>query len=243
MSATTHNTRPVLEVRGLTVNYGVIGALHDISFSIQSGHIVTLIGGNGAGKTTTLRAISGLVRAASGEVIYEGQAITNTPAHQLVARRLAHVPEGRMVFANLTVMENLRMGAYLRRDDFTPELDYAFTVFPRLKEREKQLAGTLSGGEQQMLAIARALMSKPKFLMLDEPSLGIAPLLVKTIFEKIVEINREQGITILLVEQNANLALEISQYGYVLETGRIILQDTAAALRQDPKVKSAYLGG
>jgi len=241
-SAATHSA-PVLEVKNLTVNYGVIGALHDISFSIQRGDIVTLIGGNGAGKTTTLRAISGLVKAASGEVIYEGANITNTPAHKLVALGLAHVPEGRMVFANLTVMENLRMGAYLRRDDFQPELDYAFNIFPRLKERVGQLAGTLSGGEQQMLAIARALMSKPKFLMLDEPSLGIAPLLVKTIFEKIVEINREQGITILLVEQNANLALEISKYGYVLETGRIILQDSAAALRQDPKVKSAYLGG
>jgi branched-chain amino acid transport system ATP-binding protein len=233
----------LLEVKDLTVNYGVIGALHNISFSIQRGDIVTLIGGNGAGKTTTLRAISGLVKAASGEVIYEGANITNTPAHKLVARGLAHVPEGRMVFANLTVMENLRMGAYLRRDDFQPELDYVFNIFPRLKERVSQLSGTLSGGEQQMLAIGRALMSKPKFLMLDEPSLGIAPLLVKTIFEKIVEINREQGITILLVEQNANLALEISKYGYVLETGRIILQDSAAALRQDPKVKSAYLGG
>ncbi len=243
MSSASTNTAPVLEVKNLTVNYGVIGALHDISFSIQRGDIVTLIGGNGAGKTTTLRAISGLVKAASGEVIYDGANITNTPAHQLVARGLAHVPEGRMVFANLTVMENLRMGAYLRRDDFQPELDYAFNIFPRLKERVGQLSGTLSGGEQQMLAIARALMSKPKFLMLDEPSLGIAPLLVKTIFEKIVEINREQGITILLVEQNANLALEISKYGYVLETGRIILQDSAAALRQNPKVKSAYLGG
>ena len=243
MSSAAPNSTPVLEVKGLTVNYGVIGALHNISFSIQRGDIVTLIGGNGAGKTTTLRAISGLVKAASGEVIYEGEAITNTPAHKLVARGLAHVPEGRMVFANLTVMENLRMGAYLRHDDFQPELDYVFTVFPRLKERLGQLSGTLSGGEQQMLAIGRALMSKPKFLMLDEPSLGIAPLLVKTIFEKIVEINREQGITILLVEQNANLALEISKYGYVLETGRIILQDSAAALRQDPKVKSAYLGG
>lgn len=243
MSSASTNSTTVLEVKNLTVNYGVIGALHNISFSIQRGDIVTLIGGNGAGKTTTLRAISGLVKAASGEVIYEGTTITNTLAHKLVARGLAHVPEGRMVFANLTVMENLRMGAYLRRDDFQPELDYVFNIFPRLKERVGQLSGTLSGGEQQMLAIGRALMSKPKFLMLDEPSLGIAPLLVKTIFEKIVEINREQGITILLVEQNANLALEISKYGYVLETGRIILQDSAAALRQDPKVKSAYLGG
>ncbi len=243
MNSPATNSAPVLEVKNLTVNYGVIGALHDISFSIQRGDIVTLIGANGAGKTTTLRAISGLAKAASGEVIYDGASITNLPAHQLVARGLAHVPEGRMVFANLTVMENLRMGAYLRRDDFQPELDYAFSIFPRLKERVKQVAGTLSGGEQQMLAIGRALMSKPKFLMLDEPSLGIAPLLVKTIFAKIVEINREQGITILLVEQNANLALEISNYGYVLETGRIILHDTAAALRQNPKVKSAYLGG
>ena len=243
MSSIDTGSRPVLEVKNLSVTYGVIGALHAVSFSIQRGDIVTLIGANGAGKTTTLRAISGLVKAAQGEVIYEGDNITNLPAHQLVARGLAHVPEGRMVFATLTVMENLRMGAYLRRDDFTPELDYAFNIFPRLKERVSQVAGTLSGGEQQMLAIARALMSKPKFLMLDEPSLGIAPLLVKTIFEKIVEINREQGITILLVEQNANLALEISKFGYVLETGRIILQDTAAALRQNPKVKSAYLGG
>ena len=243
MNSPATNSAPVLEVKNLTVNYGVIGALHDVSFSIQRGDIVTLIGANGAGKTTTLRAISGMAKAASGEVIYDGASITNLPAHRLVARGLAHVPEGRMVFANLTVLENLRMGAYLRRDDFQPELEYAFSIFPRLKERVKQVAGTLSGGEQQMLAIARALMSKPKFLMLDEPSLGIAPLLVKTIFEKIVEINREQGITILLVEQNANLALEISHYGYVLETGRIILHDTAAALRQNPKVKSAYLGG
>jgi branched-chain amino acid transport system ATP-binding protein len=233
----------MLEIKNLHVSYGAIHALHGVSMSIPRGQIVTLIGANGAGKTTTLRAISGLVKAASGEVTHDGANITNQPAHQLVAKGLAHVPEGRMIFANLTVMENLRMGAYLRRDDFTPELEYAFTVFPRLKERVQQVAGTLSGGEQQMLAIARALMSKPKFLMLDEPSLGIAPLLVKTIFEKIVEINGEQGITILLVEQNANLALEISKYGYVLETGRIILQDTAQALRENPKVKSAYLGG
>lgn len=237
------SSSPVLEVKNLTVRYGVISALHQVSFAIPRGSIVTLIGANGAGKTTTLRAISGLVKAASGEVFYEGQAVTNLAPHKLVARGLAHVPEGRMVFANLTVMENLRMGAYLRHDDYSAELDYVFTIFPRLKEREQQIAGTLSGGEQQMLAIGRALMNKPRCLMLDEPSLGIAPLLVKTIFEKIVEINREQGITVLLVEQNANLALEISSYGYVLETGRVLLHNPAAELRQDAQVRKAYLGG
>jgi len=235
----------MLEVKNLTVNYGAISALHGISLQVRKGDIVTLIGGNGAGKTTTLRTISGLLKPKSGEVIYEGQNITKLPAHKIVAAGMSHVPEGRMVFANLTVLENLKMGAYLQKDKsvITKEMDYVFSIFPRLKEREKQIAGTLSGGEQQMLAIGRALMSKPKFLMLDEPSLGIAPILVKTIFEKIVEINRERGITILLVEQNANLALEISRYGYVLETGKIILQDESAALRQNPNVKSAYLGG
>jgi branched-chain amino acid transport system ATP-binding protein len=236
---------PMLAVKDLAVNYGVITALHGISFDLKQGDIVTLIGGNGAGKSTTLRAISGLVKAASGSVTYEGVDVTNCAAHKLVARGLAHVPEGRMIFSNLTVAENLRMGAYLVRDkaQVARSLDYAFSIFPRLKEREQQVAGTLSGGEQQMLAISRALMSNPRLLMLDEPSLGIAPKLVKDIFKSIVEINQKQGITVLLVEQNANLALEISHYGYVLETGRIILQNTAAALRQDPKVKSAYLGG
>lgn len=235
----------MLEIKNLSVSYGAIAALHGISFEIKKGDIVTLIGGNGAGKTTTLRTISGLVRPRSGEIFYEGKNITKVPAHKIVAEGLAHVPEGRMVFANLTVLENLKMGAYLQTDQsvIDKEMDYVFSIFPRLKERIKQLAGTMSGGEQQMLAIGRALMSKPKFLMLDEPSLGIAPLLVKTIFEKIVEINRQHGITILLVEQNANLALEISNYGYVLETGKIILQNQSEALRQDPKVKSAYLGG
>jgi branched-chain amino acid transport system ATP-binding protein len=240
------DTRPtMLAVKNLAVNYGVIAALHGISFDLKQGDIVTLIGGNGAGKSTTLRAISGLVKVASGSVLYEGADVTNCAAHKLVARGLAHVPEGRMIFANLTVAENLRMGAYLVRDkaQIAQSLDYAFSIFPRLKEREQQVAGTLSGGEQQMLAISRALMSKPRLLMLDEPSLGIAPKLVKDIFKAIVEINQKQGITVLLVEQNANLALEISHYGHVLETGRIILQNTAAALRQDPKVKSAYLGG
>ncbi|MFM1768605.1 MAG: hypothetical protein RJA22_1134 [Verrucomicrobiota bacterium] len=236
---------PVLEVKNLTVNYGVITALQGVSLAVRQGDIVTLIGANGAGKTTTLRAISGLLKARAGEVLYEGRPIMNLPPHEIVRQGLAHVPEGRMVFANLSVMENLRMGAYLVRDRhaIAQGLDYVFGVFPRLKEREKQLAGTLSGGEQQMLAIGRALMGKPKFLMLDEPSLGIAPLLVQKIFEKIVEINREQGLTILLVEQNANLALEVSRYGYVLETGRILLEGPAAELRANPQVRSAYLGG
>ena len=235
----------MLEIKNLAVSYGAIKALHGISLSVRRGSIVTLIGGNGAGKSTTLRAISGLVKPQSGEIIYDGREISSLPAHQIVRLGLCHVPEGRMIFANLTVHENLMMGAFLQRDKIIiqGELELVFKTFPRLKEREKQVAGTLSGGEQQMLAIGRALMSKPKFLMMDEPSLGIAPLLVKTIFEKIVEINRTQGITILLVEQNANLALEISHFGYVLETGKIILQDQSSALRQNPQVKSAYLGG
>ena len=235
----------MLEIKNLTVNYGAITALRGISLQVAPGDIVTLIGGNGAGKTTTLRTISGLLRAQSGEVLYEGRNLTSLAPHQIVKLGISQVPEGRMVFANLTVKENLMMGAYLQADRqvIQKELEYVFGIFPRLAEREKQVAGTLSGGKQQMLAIGRALMSKPKFLMLDEPSLGIAPLLVKTIFAKIVEINRQQGISILLVEQNANLALEISRYGYVLETGRIILQDQSAALRQSPQVKSAYLGG
>jgi branched-chain amino acid transport system ATP-binding protein len=234
----------MLQIKNLRVNYGAITALHGISLEVKQGDIVTLIGANGAGKTTTLRAISGLLKV-QGEVIYNGQNIANRAPHKLVALGMAHVPEGRMVFANLTVSENLQMGAYLQRDKRAIEEDRAFifNIFPRLAERQKQLAGTLSGGEQQMLAIGRALMSRPKFLMLDEPSLGIAPILVKTIFEKIVEINQKQGITILLVEQNANLALEVSRYGYVLETGHIILQDGSEALRQNPKVRSAYLGG
>jgi branched-chain amino acid transport system ATP-binding protein len=235
----------MLTIENLTVNYGAIRALHGVSLAVEAGSIVTLIGSNGAGKSTTLRTVSGLVKPVSGSITYEGERIAGLPAHKIVARGLCQVPEGRMVFANLTVQENLMMGAYLQRDAaaIRSERDYVFSVFPRLQEREKQQAGTLSGGEQQMLAIGRALMSRPKFLMLDEPSLGIAPLLVKSIFAQIVAINRSRGITILLVEQNANLALEIATRGYVLETGRIILQDDAAALRADPKVRSAYLGG
>jgi len=235
----------VLEVRDLTVNYGAITALHDVSLRVEAGSIVTLIGGNGAGKTTTLRAISGMVKPKSGRILFEGRDITGVPAHKLVGQGLAHSPEGRMVFANLTVLENLQMGAYLQRDKavVARELEFVFATFPRLQERAAQLAGTLSGGEQQMLAIGRALMSRPKCLLLDEPSLGIAPLLVKSIFAQIVELNRVRGLTILLVEQNANLALEISRRGYVLETGRVILADDAAKLRADPQVRDAYLGG
>ncbi len=235
----------MLEIKNLDVSYGAIQALHGISLSVETGHIVTLIGANGAGKSTTLRTISGLVKPWRGEILFQGKNIAGLPAHQIVKLGLSHVPEGRMVFANLTVHENLLLGAYLRRDKtgIRQDLEQIFKIFPRLEERLKQAAGTLSGGEQQMLAIGRALMSKPRFLMMDEPSLGIAPLLVKTIFEKIVEINRERGLTILLVEQNANLALEISHYGYVLETGKIILQADSATLRADPQVRSAYLGG
>ena len=235
----------MLEIKDLVVNYGSIAALHGISIRVEQGSIVTLVGANGAGKSTTLRAISGIAKVKSGTITFAGEEIANLPPHQIVARGIAQSPEGRMVFANLTVMENLRMGAYLRNDKagMAKDLEYIFGIFPRLKERGWQAAGTLSGGEQQMLAIGRALMSRPKCLMLDEPSLGIAPLLVKTIFEKIAEINRELGLTILLVEQNANLALEVSQYGYVLETGRIILEDTSAAWRVNEDVRAANLGG
>jgi len=219
----------MLEIKNLIVSYGAINALQS----------------NGAGKTTTLKTVSGLLKPKAGEIIYAGKSIAGRPPHEIVKRGLAHVPEGRMIFANLTVLENLQMGAYLVRDKkiVRRELEFVFATFPRLKEREQQVAGTLSGGEQQMLAIGRALMSQPKFLMLDEPSLGLAPRLVKTIFEKIVEINRERGLTILLVEQNANRALEVAGFGYVMETGKITLQGESAALRQNPQVKSAYLGG
>ena len=235
----------MLELDNLSVNYGGITALHGISMKVEQGSIVTLVGANGAGKTTTLRAISGLAKPSGGRISYKGQDIHGLPPHKIVALGIAQSPEGRLVFANLTVLENLKMGAYLRKDKaaFAKDFDFIFSIFPRLKERQSQLAGTLSGGEQQMLAIGRALMSKPELLLLDEPSLGIAPLLTKTIFEQIVAINRELKLTILLVEQNANLALEVSHYGYVLETGKIILQNTAAALREDPKVREAYLGG
>jgi branched-chain amino acid transport system ATP-binding protein len=235
----------MLELKDLAVNYGSITALHDVSLNVAKGDIVTLIGANGAGKSTTLRTVSGLLKAKHGSIRYEGEDISHLPAHRIVERGISHVPEGRMIFANLTVRENLLMGAYLRKDrnKLQSDFDFVFEIFPRLKERAKQVAGTLSGGEQQMLAISRALMGKPRCLMLDEPSLGIAPILVKTIFQKVVEINQSLGITILLVEQNANLALEVSHYGYVLETGRIMLHDRSSALRTNERVKSAYLGG
>lgn len=234
----------MLEVRNIDVHYGAIAALREVSLRVDEGTIATLIGGNGAGKTTTLRAISGMVRPSRGQILYEGQDITGIPPHRLLARGLAHCPEGRMVFANLTVRENLRMGAFLQRDRaiIAREEEFVFGLFPRLEERESQLAGTLSGGEQQMLAIGRALMGQPRCLLLDEPSLGIAPLLVRTIFEKVVELNRVRKLTILLVEQNAHRALEISHNGYVLETGRILLADRAEALRNNDKVRDAYLG-
>jgi branched-chain amino acid transport system ATP-binding protein len=235
----------MLEVSNLSVSYGAIAALRGVSLKVGPGAIVTLIGGNGAGKTTTLRTISGLLRPASGTVTFLGENITRLPAHRVVARGIGHVPEGRMVFANLTVDENLSMGAYLCRDRETVarNRDYVFGIFPRLKERLRQTAGTLSGGEQQMLAIGRALMGEPKFLMLDEPSLGIAPRLISTIFEKIIEINRDRKIAILLVEQNANLALEISGYAYVLESGHLTMDGSSADLRNNPQLKAAYLGG
>jgi branched-chain amino acid transport system ATP-binding protein len=234
----------MLSVENLHVSYGSIKALHGVSLKVPQGSIVTLIGANGAGKSTTLRGLSGLVKSTSGSILYDGHEISKLPPHKIVGRGLCQVPEGRMVFSNLTVYENLKMGAYLQRDRkwIAERTEYVFSLFPRLKERGNQSAGTLSGGEQQMLAIGRALLGRPKFLMLDEPSLGIAPLLVKTIFERIVEINREQGLTILLVEQNANLALDISSYAYVLETGKILIEGPSAQVKSDPQVQAAYLG-
>jgi len=235
----------VLQVDDLHVSYGAISALGGISLNVPAGAIVTLIGGNGAGKTTTLHTLSGLIRAKRGSIRFLGEDITALAPHDIVARGLCHVPEGRMVFPELTIDENLSMGAYLRRDAqaIAQARDTVFSLFPRLKERLRQSAGTLSGGEQQMLSIGRALMSAPKFLMLDEPSLGIAPRLISTIFEKIVEINRAHGVAILLVEQNAKLALEISTHAYVLESGHIVMDGPSPALRNDAQLKAAYLGG
>ncbi len=234
----------MLEVKDLSVRYGAIAALRGISLSVDEGKIVTLLGTNGAGKSTTLRAISGIVKASGGRIGFGGEDITNRPSHHIVGLGIVQSPEGRMIFSNLTVKENLEMGAYLRRDraEISRDMEYVFDIFPRLKERVRQPGGTLSGGEQQMLAISRALMARPRLLMLDEPSLGIAPILVKTIFEKIVEINRALGMTILLVEQNAHLALKIAHRAYVMETGRIVIDGNAADIATNEEVRKAYLG-
>jgi branched-chain amino acid transport system ATP-binding protein len=234
----------MLKIENLKVNYGAINAVKGINVNVDKGSIVTLIGANGAGKTTILRTISGLVKPESGSIKFMDTDITNEKPNKIVEMGISQAPEGRLIFSNLTVKENLEMGAYTRKDktNINDDLEFLFTLFPRLKERLKQLGGTLSGGEQQMLAISRALMSKPKLLLLDEPSLGIAPILVKTIFEKIVALNKATGITILLVEQNANLALASANYGYVLETGKIILEGSAKELAQNEEVKKAYLG-
>ena len=232
-----------LEIRDLCVSYGGIRALKGISLSVDEGQIVTLIGANGAGKSTTLRAISGLQKAQSGSILYGGEELTNLPAKEIVRRGIIHVPEGRRVFPDMTVAENLKIGAFLRTDQaaIAQDLDYVYSLFPRLKERNWQLAGTLSGGEQQMLAVGRALMSRPKVLMMDEPSLGLAPLIVKDIFSIIRRVNQD-GITVLLIEQNANAALRIADYGYVLETGTIALSGTGEELLKSESVREAYLG-
>ena len=233
----------MLTLENISVSYGAIEALTDINLRVEQGEVVTLIGANGAGKTTTLRTITGLLESKEGRIMYEGKQISGMPAHKLVPLGIAMSPEGRGVFANLTVRENLDMGAYIRKDKkgINDDMERAFTLFPRLKEREKQKAGTLSGGEQQMLAMGRAMMSRPRLLLLDEPSLGLAPLLVHTIFEAIDEI-RAEGTTILLVEQHANAALHHSDRAYVLETGRIVMEGDSKQLAQDPRVKEAYLG-
>jgi len=234
----------MLKVQGLNVFYGTIHALHDISFEVEEGQIISLIGANGAGKTTVLHTVSGLIPAKSGEIEFLGKSIRSVPANKIVEMGLAQVPEGRRIFANLTVMENLEMGAYTRRDKAGIKNDYeiVFTRFPRLKERMKQVSGTLSGGEQQMLAMGRTLMSKPKLMLMDEPSMGLAPLFVKEIFSIIKDINAS-GTTILLVEQNANMALSIAHKAYVLETGNVVLQGDAKELARSEEVRKAYLGG
>ncbi|MDQ3634812.1 MAG: ABC transporter ATP-binding protein [Acidobacteriota bacterium] len=233
----------MLTLENVSVNYGAIEALTDITLHVKQGEVVTLIGANGAGKTTTLRTITGLLAPRKGRVTYEGEDISGVPTHTLVPKGIAMSPEGRGVFANLSVRENLDMGAYIFNDKkrIVADMERGFALFPRLKEREKQKAGTLSGGEQQMLAMARAMMSRPRLLLLDEPSLGLAPLLVHTIFEAIDNI-RNEGTTILLVEQNANAALHHSDRAYVLETGRIVMEGDSKTLAADPKVKEAYLG-
>jgi len=232
----------VLRIEGIDVYYGVIRALKEVSLDVNEGEIVTLIGANGAGKTTTLKTISGVIRPRKGRVLFDNRELTKMAPHEIAGIGIFQVPEGRRIFGNLTVMENLLMGAYLRKDDISGDLERVFTLFPRLKERQRQKAGTLSGGEQQMLAISRALMGKPKVMLLDEPSLGLAPLLVFNIFETIKEINK-QRVTILLVEQNAYMALQIAHRAYVLETGKVVLEGTGEELLNNEMVRKAYLGG
>ena len=233
----------MLEVNNIHTYYGNIHALKGVSITVEEKEIVTLIGGNGAGKTSTLRTISGLLKPRLGDIYFEGEKISDTPAHELVYKGITMVPEGRGIFARLTVFENLDMGAYSQpdRSTFDDDLDRVYQLFPRLKEREKQVSGTLSGGEQQMLATARALMANPRLLLMDEPSMGLAPILVESVFETIVEINKT-GTTILLVEQNATVAVAVADRGYVLQTGEIVLKDTAENLRKDEMVQKAYLG-
>lgn len=231
----------LLELNELGVEYGPIRAIKNISLTVEDGEIVTLIGANGAGKTTTLKTISGLLKPCSGDVVFEGESIAGIPAHQLVKRGIGHAPEGRGMFPGMTVTENLEMGAYLHKGKLTKEFERVFTLFPRLKERAKQAAGTLSGGEQQMVAIGRALMSAPKLLLLDEPSMGLAPRLVAQIFSIVTEIN-EQGTTILLVEQNAAQALRRASRAYILATGEVVREGKASDLAEDPAVRAAYLG-
>ncbi len=233
----------LLEIENMHSYYGHIHALQGISLTVEEGEVVTLIGSNGAGKTTTLRSIHGILPPREGRIVFAGEEIQGTPAHELIGRGIAQSPEGRKIFFRMTVLENLEMGAYHRSDhsEVRQDMDRVFELFPRLKERTKQEAGTMSGGEQQMLAIGRALMSRPRLLLLDEPSMGLAPVLVERIFETIREINA-QGTTILLVEQNANVALEIATRGYVLETGKIVNSASAERLREDPTVREAYLG-
>ena len=231
----------LLEIKDLRVSYGGIEALKGISFHVEEGQIVTLIGANGAGKSTTLRAISGLAPVKSGAILYDGQAINGLNPQRIVSMGVGMVPEGRRVFPNLTVLENLKIGAYLRRDDLKHDIEYVYSLFPRLRERSWQMAGTLSGGEQQMLAVGRALMMKPRILMMDEPSLGLAPRVIRDIFE-IIKTLHAQGMTILLVEQNANAALKVADYAFVLQTGMMGVQGTGAELLDNPEVKAAYLG-
>lgn len=233
----------MLEVKDIQVYYGMIQAIKGISFEVNEGEVIALIGANGAGKTTTLQTITGLIAPKQGEILFEGQNITKVPAHKIVSMGMAHVPEGRRVFAQLSVLDNLKLGAFTRKDkeEIEETLLRVYKRFPRLEERKNQMAGTLSGGEQQMLAVGRALMGKPKMILMDEPSMGLSPLLVKEIFEIIKEVNK-QGITILLVEQNAKMALAISDRAYVLETGTITIEGDAQQLLNDPRVKKAYLG-